>query len=128
MKQNFSDYFCFLKKLAMTTPFYDFAGINSTSDPKCIDPVTNSPRPCTDYADFRKNGNTPTDSRNLHIEYAGSGESPTNCGGERFKETGLNFWKGRCMEESCQTRAAALVKYASNPSNLKQNPPSKGGN
>lgn len=105
----------------------DFVGITSTTAPKCVDSVTGKPRPCTDYEDFRKNGNTSTDSNGYHIEYEGGGDDPADCS-STFNEFGLSFWKGRCNHTDCDNRAKALGKYPGKGYNLKQNPPSKGGN
>jgi hypothetical protein len=81
-------------------PLDDLVGITSKTHPLCQEGGT--PRPCVDYADFRRNGG---------IEYSAGPSSTMECASQA-PESGLPFWRGRCDREQALARIRALTNWS----------------
>lgn len=79
-------------------PLDDLVGITSKSEPLCR--TGRTPRPCADYADFRRSGG---------VEYAAGPDDTMECADAKGPESGLPFWRGRCDPEKAMARMRILT-------------------
>jgi hypothetical protein len=82
-------------------PLDDLVGITSKAHPLCQ--VGGTPRPCVDYADFRRNGG---------VEYSAGSTDEMECASQKVPESGLPFWRGRCDPEKALARIRALTSWS----------------
>ena len=82
-------------------PLDDLVGITSKTQPLCRTDRTR--RACVDYADFRKNGG---------VEYSSGSDEAMDCSGKKARESGLDFWRGRCDPAKALARMHTLTNWS----------------